>query len=71
MLEGYFGNNAHEKEFQRLLAVAAALEIAKSAVGAGNGISGARTEYDLQSVAKEIGPLADAIQEALAPRNGH
>ena len=28
-------------------------------------VAAARTEYDLQSVAKEIGPLADAIQAAL------
>ena len=68
MLEGYFDDTDAVQNKQRLLAVAAALEIAKSAVGAGNGISGARTEYDLQSVAREIGPLADAIQEALAPR---
>ncbi|WP_313047811.1 hypothetical protein [Atlantibacter subterraneus] len=69
MLEGYFDDTDAVQNKQRLLAVAAALEIAKSAVGAGNGISGARTEYDLQSVAREIGPLADAIQEALAPRS--
>lgn len=68
VLEGYFDDTDAVQNKQRLLAVAAALEIAKSAVGAGNGISGARTEYDLQSVAREIGPLADAIQEALAPR---
>ncbi|MDQ7883272.1 hypothetical protein [Atlantibacter hermannii] len=65
MLEGYFGEQDTEQNRQRLLAVAAALEIAKASVGAGNGMSGARTEYDLQSVAKEIGPLADAIQAAL------
>ncbi|MDA3131333.1 hypothetical protein EGT71_17165 [Atlantibacter subterranea] len=69
VLEGYFDDTDAVQNKQRLLAVAAALEIAKSAVGAGNGISGARTEYDLQSVAREIGPLADAIQEALAPRS--
>lgn len=65
MLENYYGAQATEAQRKRLLAVAAALEIAKSSVGAGNGISGARTEYDLQSVAKEIAPLADAIQAAL------
>lgn len=65
MLEGYFGDRENEHERQRLLAVAAALEIAKASVSAGNGMSGARTEYDLQSVAKEIGSLADAIQRAL------
>ncbi|WP_439954650.1 hypothetical protein [Atlantibacter hermannii] len=69
MLAGYFDDNDTPQNKQRLLAVAAALEIAKSAVGAGNGISGARTEYDLQSVAREIGPLADAIQQALTPGN--
>lgn len=69
VLEGYFDDTDAVQNKQRQLAVAAALEIAKSAVGAGNGISGARTEYDLQSVAREIGPLADAIQEALAPRS--
>ncbi|MER0124419.1 hypothetical protein [Franconibacter daqui] len=65
MLENYYGERATDKQRKRLLAVAAALEIAKSSVGAGNGISGARTEYDLQSVATEIATLADAIQAAL------
>lgn len=65
MLENYFGAQASQEERKRLLAVAAALEIAKASVSAGNGISGARTEYDLQAVAKEVAPLADAIQAAL------
>ncbi|HBI08780.1 hypothetical protein [Franconibacter pulveris] len=65
MLENYYGERATDEQRKRQLAVAAALEIAKASVGAGNGISGARTEYDLQSVAKEIAPLADAIQAAL------
>lgn len=65
MLENYYGERATDEQRKRLLAVAAALEIAKSSVGAGNGISGARTEYDLQSFATEIATLADAIQAAL------
>lgn len=65
MLDNYYGERSTDEQRKRLLAVAAALEIAKSSVSAGNGISGARTEYDLQSVAKEIAPLADAIQAAL------
>jgi hypothetical protein len=65
MLDDYFGDIETIKQKQRRLALQAALEVAKSSVNAGNGISGARTEYDLQSVAKELKTLTDAIQAIL------
>ena len=67
MLENYFGSaGVSREEKQRLLAVQAALEIAKASAGA----SGANTrtdkvEEDLKHAAEKISVLADAIQEAL------
>ncbi|ANI82403.1 hypothetical protein [Kosakonia oryzae] len=70
MLEGYFDGTAtteeegHSKR-QRLLAVQAALEIAKASVSAATAFSGAKSGYDLDHVTKKIEALADVIQTAL------
>ncbi|MFJ5339893.1 hypothetical protein ACIPSD_12330 [Pectobacterium sp. CHL-2024] len=66
MLESYFGNSGVlAAQRQRLLAVQAALEIAKASVGATTSLTGIKTETDLKTVAKEISALADAIQNSL------
>ena len=65
MLDGYFDENETASQRQRRIALQAALKVACSSVSAGNGLSGARTEYDLQSVAKEIEALTDTIQAIL------
>ena len=70
MLEGYFdlddatGEDASENR-KRLLAVQAALEIAKAAVSATTANSGIRSQMDLRNVSQEVATLADAIQDAL------
>lgn len=72
MLENYFDKSSKTEQEaiqknQRLLAVQAALEIAKASAGASG--ANARTdkvEEDLKFAAEKIGPLADAIQQALA-----
>ncbi|HDR2474767.1 TPA: hypothetical protein QCI26_004517 [Enterobacter soli] len=68
MLESYFGSAGVSREDkQRLLAVQAALEIAKASAGASGANARAdKVEEDLKYAAEKIGPLADAIQEALA-----
>lgn len=70
MLDNYFGNSGIQREDkQRLLAVQAALEIAKASAGASG--ANARTdkvEEDLKHASKYIVLLADAIQEALAKK---
>ncbi|PLR40726.1 hypothetical protein CYR55_05450 [Chimaeribacter californicus] len=64
MLENYFlkttPNGVTQKEFQRLLAVQAAVEIIKASVGSGS------LAHDAESVEKHVSKIADAIQEALA-----
>lgn len=51
---------------KRLLAVQAALEIAKASAGSASGDSAVGTMYgDLTQAAEHIGKLADAIQDAL------
>ncbi|MEY8769008.1 hypothetical protein AB6T85_00945 [Erwinia sp. ACCC 02193] len=71
MLEDYFSKNTPvgvtQEQKQRLLAVQAALELAKASAGA----SGANTrtdkvEEDLKHAAEKIETLADAIQKALS-----
>ena len=69
MLESYFGissssENSPERK-KRLLAVQAALEIAKASVSSSSACGGVKSEADLRSVTKQISGLADAIQEAL------
>ncbi|CAI0826586.1 hypothetical protein [Serratia entomophila] len=68
MLEYYFGSDlkSSPEQKKRLLAVQAALEIAKSSASssvAANRVD--KVEYDLKSTAAEIEALADAIQKAL------
>lgn len=65
MLEEYFGLNITEEQNKRLLAVQAALEIAKASVGAATDYAGIKSQADLKNVASEISDLADAIQDAL------
>lgn len=70
MLEGYFDNSADTDEealtlTQRLLAVQAALEIAKASVGSTDAATACKTDLDLKYVTEQISGLADAIQEAL------
>lgn len=64
MLKDYFSQHTSEQE-RRLLAVEAALEIAKASVSASTSYSGIKSQADLKNVAAEISNLADAIQEAL------
>ncbi|AMA31756.1 MULTISPECIES: hypothetical protein [Klebsiella] len=70
MLESYFDQVAKDhaeaiKLNQRLLAVQAALEIAKASVSSTTAMGGVKSGYDLENVTKKIGALADAIQSAL------
>ena len=65
MLENYFWENEGREKAKRLLAVQAALEIAKQSVGSTGQSSASRVDDDLNKVAKAISGLADAIQEAL------
>ncbi|AIR03418.1 hypothetical protein JT31_01915 [Cedecea neteri] len=70
MLEGYFANVPKNSEEaielnQRLLAVQAALEIAKQSVGNWHQSTVSRVNEDLSKTANEIDKLADAIQSAL------
>lgn len=70
MLEGYFdldgATGADVVENRKcLLAVQAALEIAKAAVSATTANSGIRSQMDLRNVSQEVATLADAIQDAL------
>ncbi|MGT5257352.1 hypothetical protein ACRWEA_06505 [Escherichia coli] len=66
MLEGYFANAANSTEEaikmnQRLLAVQAALEIAKASASAGSGVM----HSNLTQATDYVEKLADAIQVAL------
>ncbi|ANZ87038.1 TPA: hypothetical protein JD893_14005 [Citrobacter freundii] len=69
MLEGYFGltdPGVSKEEHQRLLAVKAALEIAKASASSASGDSSGGTMYqDLDFAASKLSELADAIQDAL------
>lgn len=67
MLEGYFANVARTQEEaikmnQRLLAVQAALEIAKASASSGNGVM----HSDLTQASDYVEKLADAIQVAIS-----
>lgn len=63
MLETYYGlgstDNSNREQKQRLLAVQAALEIAKAAAPSGSVLSA------LTNVVESVSKTADAIQEAL------
>lgn len=65
MLEGYFWESEGRDKMRRLLAVQAALEIAKHSVGNANQATFSKANDDLSNVAKEVSNLADAIQAAL------
>lgn len=67
MLEGYFwsGKETNARE-QRLRAVQAALEIIKASASAPTAYSNSsKIQNDSEDVAKHVGKIADAIQEAL------
>ncbi|EPC3783326.1 MULTISPECIES: hypothetical protein [Citrobacter] len=66
MLEGYTTKTTEDRE--RILAVQAALEIAKASVGSVGASTQSRVAADLKAVANEISGLADAIQAALAKK---
>jgi hypothetical protein len=68
MLDNYFGSaGVNREDKQRLLAVQAALEIAKASAGASSANTRTdKVEEDLKNTAEKIGVLADAIQAALA-----
>lgn len=69
MLEDYFSKGAPvgvtQEQKQRLLAVQAALEIAKASVSGADCSTGATTATELKYVADLVAPLADAIQNSL------
>lgn len=67
MLENYYksGPIKTDDETKRLIAVQAALEIAKASVGSSDGADACKTDLELKYVAEQISGLADAIQEAL------
>ncbi|EON3378126.1 TPA: hypothetical protein ACODIZ_002904 [Salmonella enterica subsp. enterica serovar Newport] len=70
MLDGYFnldGDSGEEfiSKRKRLLAVQAALEIAKQSVGNSHQSTVSRVNEDLSKTADGIEKLADAIQSAL------
>lgn len=71
MLQGYFdwdetnGSDPAAKR-KRLMAVQAALDIAKASAGAAGGDAGVnKLKFDLSHAASHVGALADAIQAAL------
>lgn len=64
MLKDYFSPHTSDKE-RRLIAVQAALEVAKASVSATSAYAGSKTKADLKNVAAEINELADSIQAAL------
>lgn len=65
MLENYFWESDGREKSKRLIAVQAALEIAKSSVSASSSYTGVKTGADLDFVAEKIEALADALQKAL------
>ncbi|WP_313624872.1 hypothetical protein [Kosakonia sp.] len=66
MLESYFGSSATREQKQRILAMQAALEIAKSSAGASVANSRPdKVEQDLKYAAEQIERLADAIQTGM------
>ncbi|NKG32105.1 hypothetical protein FVB43_18930 [Erwinia rhapontici] len=65
MLDNYYTPSEGAEKKQRLLAVQAALEIAKASVGSSNAASLSRVDDDLKAVASGINSLANAIQHAL------
>ncbi|EPY4031316.1 hypothetical protein ACXDG9_001332 [Klebsiella pneumoniae] len=66
MLDSYTVKNSEDRD--RVLAVQAALEIAKASVGNTGASTISRVDDDLKAVAEQISNLADAIQAAIAKR---
>lgn len=64
MLDGYHTESRDEKN--RMLAVQAALEIAKASVGSTGAGTQSKVSADLKAVANAIDDLADAIQNAIS-----
>lgn len=70
MLDGYFdydnlNGEALAKRRKRLLAVQAALEIAKASAASSDNSEHSRVDDDMKEAAKYVSSLADAIQAAL------
>ncbi|TKI03565.1 hypothetical protein [Martelella alba] len=70
MLEDYFAGSSRTEEeartkHQRLLAVQAALEIAKASAGSSDACTGSKVEIDMRDAGEQVTILADAIQAAL------
>lgn len=67
MLDSYFGSttSSTKEQRKRLLAVQAALEIAKASAAAGSNTRTDKVEQDLKYTSKGVSELADAIQDAL------
>lgn len=65
MLEGYLSPSDGNNKKHRVLAVQAALEIAKASVGSTGAGTQSKVSADLKAVASEISDLADAIQNAI------
>ncbi|MCK8543172.1 hypothetical protein [Yersinia ruckeri] len=70
MLDGYYDLDGETGKSvatnrKRLLAMQAALEIAKASAGSSDAANGARVGVDLTDTAENIGSLADAIQKAM------
>ncbi|ADW73417.1 hypothetical protein Rahaq_1799 [Rahnella aceris] len=67
MINNYFNTlTASDDQLKRLVAVNAALEIAKASVGSSAGADSiSKAKHDLKNVAEGIEELADAIQAAL------
>lgn len=74
MLKGYFDNDTLTvdeiiKYNKRLIAVQAALEIVKASAESASNAAGGSMYNDLSIATQYLGPLADAIQDALEPKN--
>lgn len=70
MLDGYFklDDDSYEvktNKHKRLLALQAALEIAKASVTGATAVNGAKSGYDLDNVTGKIEKLAKEIQSFL------
>ncbi|HCK0913015.1 TPA: hypothetical protein NY115_000968 [Klebsiella michiganensis] len=67
MLENYLksGSIKTDDETKRLIAVQAALEIAKASVGSSDAATTCKTDVELKYVSEHLAELADAIQDAL------
>ncbi|WP_455871895.1 hypothetical protein [Serratia proteamaculans] len=66
MLQGYFkstDSRVSDEQHKRIIAMNAALEIAKASAGAQSAYNRSdKVEYDLKYAAQEVATLAEAIQ---------